>query len=311
MTSVGQQQSPPQPYTPPSASEIARRQNEDDALRPLYAQRKLYSKSKRYLAFRRWGMGAIAITAPLIALKWPPASLAVGAVAAGWLAIGRHIFIKLEDRYNRQGAAVQEQFDTYVFDMPEIAVRPELPSLEDISRIAGSDTELRAKARGESLLDWYPVDSQNTGLSTVAINQRANATYSEALLKVTSRLWMGLIVGWTITLCAISMAIGLSFTIFLLAVFLPLASPIIELFEYWRSIRLAASERGALGKEIEDKLKHGEVTGEELIIWQTRMYDLRVTMPQVPNLLYKWQRKTNERAMKTAAGQLSDRRRRP
>lgn len=310
MTSASQQPTPPS-YTPPSAAEIARRQDEDDALRPLYAQRKLYSTSKRYLAFRRWGMGIIAILAPVIALRWPPASLAVGAVAAGWLTVGRHIFIKLEDRYNRQGAAVQEVFDTYVFDMPEIAVRPELPSLEEISRIAGPDSELRAKAVKENLLEWYPVDPQNTGLTTVAINQRANATYSETLLKITARLWMWLIIGWFITLCIFSAVIGLSFTMFLLAVFLPLTGPIIELFEYWRSIRLAASERGTLGKEIEDKLKHNQVTGEELIIWQTRMYDLRVAMPQVPNLLYKWQRKSNERAMKAAAAQLSDRRRRP
>lgn len=307
MTSSSAQAQVTGTYTPPTAAAISRRQNRLDALRPLYAQRKLYSKSKRFLSFRMWGMGIIAIAAPIVAFVWPMLAVAVGAVAGAWLALGRAYFIVAEKRYTRQAAAVQELFDTYVFKMPAIAVRPETPSLEEIANIAGSDTELQAKAAQESLLDWYPIDNRDSGITAVAVSQRANVSYSQSLLKVTSRLWIWLILGWSAILVAISIMLGLSVATFLLAVFLPLASPIIELFEYWKGIHTASTERGSMSQEIEDKLKNNEVTGEELMVWQARMYDLRIAMPQVPNVLYKLQRKTNERAMKTAARQLSDR----
>jgi hypothetical protein len=310
MTSASQQPSPPT-YTPPSSTEIARRQDEPDALRPLYVQRKLYSKSKWFLALRMWGMGIIAIGAPVVAFKWPGTAVTVGAIAGGWLALGRLLFIKAEEHYTRQAAAVQEQFDTYTFDMPEIAVRPSLPTLEAISRIAGPDAELQAKATEQKLLAWYPIDTQDSGITAVAVSQRANASYSESLLKTTSRLWMWLVVIWSLVLVGISLKFGLSLGTFLLAVFLPLASPLIELFEYAKKIRVAAAERGSMSQEIEDKLRNNQVTGEELVIWQSRMYDLRITAPQIPNALYWWQRKKNEQAMHTAAQQLSDRRRRP
>jgi hypothetical protein len=312
MAATGQRPAAQVPsYTSPSARVIARRQNEQDALRLLFVLRKLYSKSKKFLAFRMWGMGAIAIAAPIIAFIWPGTQVAVGAVAGAWLVLGRIYFIVMEKRYTRQAAAVQELFDVYVFKMPEIAMRPQTPSLEEIASIAGPDSELQAKAAKENLLDWYPIDVQDSGVTAVAVSQRANASYSQSLLKVTSRLWVWLILGWTAILIIISIMLGLSLATFLLAVFLPLASPVIELFEYWKGIRIASAERGSMSQEIEDKLKNGGVTGEELVIWQARMYDLRVAMPQVPNMLYKLQRKANERAMKTAAKQLSDRRRRP
>src|SRR5687768_1647236 len=120
------------PYEPPTAGEIALRQDTDAALRLLISQRKLYSKGKRFLALRMWGMGVIAIAAPLIAFIWPDAAVAGGAIAGAWLALGRTFFKQVEERHARQGAAVQELFDAYVFKMPNIALRPQTPPLEEI-----------------------------------------------------------------------------------------------------------------------------------------------------------------------------------
>src|SRR6185312_13826283 len=85
-----------QSYTPPNSAEIARGQNEEDPLRLLLAQRLLYSKAKRWMALRLWGMGFIAIAAPVVALIWPSLSVAVGAIAGAWIFVGRTVFIVLE-----------------------------------------------------------------------------------------------------------------------------------------------------------------------------------------------------------------------
>jgi len=295
-----------QSYTPPNSAEIARGQNEEDPLRLLLAQRLLYSKAKRWMALRLWGMGFIAIAAPVVALIWPSLSVAVGAIAGAWIFVGRTVFIVLERHLTAQAAGVQELFDIKVFQMPHLAARSPMPALEDISHLVGPDSEIRARAEKEKLPDWYPVNLENSGLTTIAICQRANASYSRSLLIITSRIWLGIISTWTAILIAISIAIGLTLKDFLLAVLLPLLPAFLDTFDLWRAFNKASIERENLAKEIEENLRGNNVTPEETVIWQTRMYDIRRDMPQVPEWIYWFARKRNEEAMGSAARQLSD-----
>jgi SMODS-associating 4TM effector domain len=54
-----------------------------DAYRLLLAQRKLYSKSKKWLTLRWLGMLLIAIAAPVVAVIWPNLAVVAGAIAGG------------------------------------------------------------------------------------------------------------------------------------------------------------------------------------------------------------------------------------
>jgi hypothetical protein len=49
------------------------------------------------------------------------------------------------------------------------------------------------------------------------------------------------------------------------------------------------------------------VEGKDLLVWEERLFDLRRTAPEIPAVLYKLRRKFNERAMHSAANQLSRR----
>jgi hypothetical protein len=130
--------------------------------------------------------------------------------------------VHLQTENTEQAAAVQERFDLYVYDMPTGTRRPKLPSLEDISLVAGSDSEPVAVAKREKLLDWYEVAEDDPGEVAVAIAQRSNAAYSYRLLKITGVIWAAVAALWVVVLVTICIVAGLTLAIFLLGVVLPL-----------------------------------------------------------------------------------------
>lgn len=294
-------------YTPPSGREISDRQNGRDALRLLLAQRKLYSQSKRWLGLRWLGMLVIALAAPPIAVIWPNLAVAAGAVAGGWIFIGRTALFQLEQKTVERAASVQERFDFTVFGMPATGIRSALPSLEDIASLAGPDGKIADRARKGKLNDWYPIDVNQSGLKTVAICQRANVSYSDRLLNMTARIWVVTLSIWVVALIVASIALKVSLSAFLLGAMMPLLPAFLDVWEYWRNIRRAAKDRRDLATTIETSLSNTSppVDSQDLLVWQERIFDLRRNAPQVPDFIYKVTRKRNEAAMHTAADQLN------
>ena len=161
-------------------------------------------------------------------------------------------------------------------------------------------------AKEEQLIDWYAVDENASGLVGVALCQRTNVASSTRLLRSTSNLWIGLAVAWTAILLILSIALGLLLEEFLLGVFVPLLHPFLDTFNYWRGIKKASNERATLAEEIQDKIESNELNGENLMVWQSRMYEfLRVASPQVPDLFYSLKRNDNESIMHRVVAQLS------
>jgi hypothetical protein len=136
----------------------------------------------------------------------------------------RTTLYQLERRTAERAAAIQERFDYLVFQMPSSGERSVTPSLEDISALAGSDISITKRATEEHLLDWYPVDPEQQGAVTIAICQRANASYSDRLLRLVSHLWVGAMILWVVILALLSMANQLSLETALLGVALATAS---------------------------------------------------------------------------------------
>ena len=190
----------PVSYLPPDSATIQTRQNDPEALRLLIAQRRLYRKAKRCLALRWIGMGGIAIAAPVLAVIWPSLAVVAGAVAGVWLFFGRTALVTAQNSLTARAASVQEQFDFYVFQMPNRAARSTLPSLEEIAAVAGPDDQITAMAEKERLLDWYSIDAEVPGEVAVAIAQRANASYTDSLLRTTAFAWGIALAVWSVVL---------------------------------------------------------------------------------------------------------------
>lgn len=288
------------------------RQNEDDALRLLIAQRRLYSKAKRWLGLRWFGMLIIGLGAPVISVIWPDLAVVSGAIAGLWLFLGQSVLINAQSAGVTRAAAVQEKFDFYVFAMPTSVDRSTLPSLEEIAAVAGPDSDLRRVATDDNLLDWYPIDANDPGILTVAISQRANASYSDRLLRTTAIVWTTVTVVWVIALIAASVAVELSLSTFLVGIALPVLPSFLDVVRYVLGIRRAARDRGDLTRSIEGRMRStdGAIEGNDLLVWQESMYDLRRSTPLVPDAIYKVRRVVNERVMKTAAAQLRQQARR-
>jgi len=293
-------------YEPPASSVIRARQNELDALRLLIAQRRLYNRAKRWLGLRWFGMVSIGIAAPVIAVLWPPLAVAASAVAGAWLFLARTFLLQRQTAITAQAAAVQEQFDALVFAMPDQAKRSILPSLEAIATIAGADDQLVTVAREENLIDWYPIDVHNDGTTTIAIAQRANASYSDSLIRTTAAVWSALVGVWIVALLVVSSMTGLSTAEFLLGVVFPVLPAFLDVVQYVTAVRRSATEKGDLAGLIEDHLtgRREPPKPEDVLVWQSRLFDLRRSAPEVPNFIYKLKRKKNERAMESAAKQL-------
>lgn len=296
-------------YSPPTASEILRRQDEDDALRPLIAQRRMYTRTKRWQTVRLIGIVVIGLGAPVVTVASPGLAVLVGAAAGVWLFLGRTLFKYLEKKGMARAAATQQLFDQYVFGMPALSPLAECPSFEDIAAVAGPDEDLAKVARKEKLLAWYPVDPEIQGVNAVAIAQRANAEYSNRLLKQVFMTLLIFTLAWAVVLIAFSVfALRLPSETLLLGVILPVLPATLDVYEQLAGIRNGAKERSLLVERIELRLSQSEqIKPEELLVWQDATLELRRSTPQIPDWLYKLMRRRNERAMHTAARQLAKR----
>lgn len=192
--------------------------------------------------------------------------------------------------------------------MPGSIDRSVLPSLEEIAKIAGPDAELRDVAQREQLLAWYPIEDSDSGSVTVAISQRANASYADRLLRATAIVWASLTVLWLVGLSVVSVLTDLSLLQFIAGVFLPILPAFLDIVQYVVGIWRTARDRKDLANSIQERLEGtgDAIDGQDLVVWQERLYALRRSTPEVPDFVYKIQRKANERAMHSAARQLGD-----
>ncbi|MPV49229.1 hypothetical protein GCG21_04265 [Pseudactinotalea sp. HY160] len=297
-------------YTPPATgATLLRRQDELDALRLLIAQKRLYSRAKRWVSIRWFGMLVIGLAAPIVAVIWPQSSVVLGSIAGAWLFLGRTLLMCVQKKSTEQAAAVQEEFDFYVYEMSAGTPRPKLPPLEDISLVAGPDSDLVDVAGREKMLGWYVVADDDPGAVAVAIAQRSNAAYSYRLLRLTGIIWSVVAVLWAAALTTICVVTGLTLVTFLLGVALPLLPAFLDVTEYIVGFIRSARDREALYREIESRIGNRDepITGENLRVWQESLFELRRDTPTVPDFIYKLQRRKNEAAMSSAAAQLSKR----
>jgi len=284
------------------------RQDEDEALRLLIAQRRLHRRAKRWLGLRLIGMAVIALGAPVVSVIRPDLAVFAGAVAGSWLFLERTIFLYAQTSTLAKAAAIQEQFDFFVYDMPGSVDRSVLPSLEEIVRIADAHNKLRDAAEREKVVGWYSIEDSSSGVVAVALCQRSNASYADHLLKTTAKLWTVLTSMWFVALVVASILAELSLLQFIAGVFLPILPAGLDIVQYVLGIWQAARDRKDLADSIQARVEGagGAIDGRDLMVWQERLYALRRSTVQVPDFVYGFRRRVNEFAMHSAARWLAD-----
>lgn len=294
-------------YTPPPTSIMIKNQNKKTALTLLLLQRRLYSKAKLWGSWRLTGVLLIGLTAPVVATLVPDLTVAVAVTSAVWIFLSRTIFASKEKKYASKAATIQEEFDLMVYDMPSIGERGQTLTLEDRDDILGDTSTFLAQINKERLKNWYPFDSKADGTLSVAVAQRANAVYTERLLRSSANALLILTIMWLMVFVVVSLIQKISLANFLLGIFLPLLPALLDNYENWKSVRSAGNTRLNLAIEIQDTIDDLSLNiDEKLMVWQNELYNLRIVTPNIPNLVYKAARKKNEKAMNAAASNLID-----
>jgi len=293
-------------YKPPTVPTLHSNQNAPDALRLLIAQRRLYRKAKRWLAARWLGFVVIGIAAPVVSTVWPNCAAVAGAAAGVWIFLGRTWLLTSQEIITARAAAIQEQFDLLVFGMPSVERATHRSSPEEISLIVGGDSQVRVVAGDEHLLDWYPFKGKD-GTIAIGIAQRANVAYTDSLLKTTVSAWSMVIAVWLMALTIFAIAAGLTLGEFVLGVGLPILPAALDAIQLFNGVRRSSADKADLAQEIEDRLAGvpNSVRPHDLLVWQSRLFELRRSAPEVPDFLYKLRRSVNERAMHAGAKELS------
>lgn len=289
-------------YLPPTAHQIANAQNTDSNLRVLLAQRKLYSTAKIWSSIRGFGVGIVAIAAPILTAIWEEAALPMATVAASWFALNRLLFTHIEQRYVERAASAQEQFDTAIFGMPAIAVREPRLVPEELRRLTSGRTRRNQRYSDESLKNWYPVRTDVDGGTAIAISQRANLVYSQTLLARNANLWAAILIAWFLVAFIIGIASNFSLLTFLLVVALPTLPPFLDAVDEWLRIRTARKQRRTIANEIQDSISEDTpVSPDYLLTWQSQLFALRRDSPLVPDWLYWMLRSRTEDEMTEGA----------
>ena len=206
------------PARPTNAGTPTRKQHHDHNELQLPYQRRMYSRAKRWNYIRVFGIGIIALGAPIITVITPHVAEIVGAITGAWVFLARTIFLAGERRWTRPAASVQDAFDTYVFGLPaNAAVSPQPEQIADILH----DDDVERHARNEHLLGWYSLEPDLPITPAIAIAQQSNFAYSERLLYRHPDIWLGIGAAWGIIAVTIGIAFQLTLAQFLMGVVLP------------------------------------------------------------------------------------------
>nr|WP_261556920.1 S-4TM family putative pore-forming effector [Frankia tisae] len=296
-------------YVPPTTHWMNERQETIPALRLLIAQRRLYTRARRWHTLCWAGFSGLGVGAPVLTIMLPKVSTAVGAVAGIWIFLSRVWFARFERELAARGADVQEQFDVLVFALPSPPRRSPVAGLEQIAALTGDEARIRRDAEREKLGGWYYFSPGAPGAFAVAVAQRSNVAYSELLLRFNANIWLGTTIAWAATSVVAGVLVGLTLGQFVLGVALPLLPAILDIGDNWWTARQAAKDRLDLVEDIESRLRSPaghQVVGADLLRWQDQLYLLRCAAPPVSQLTYRVFRARNERVMREAGERLTE-----
>lgn len=271
---------------------IGQRQNGRYALDLLAAQRALYQQVR---VLRRWRTALVGTGAALscvVALTLARDPVTVGVSTGATLLVINLTTSGLEKQRKARAAALQEEFDTYVYRMPWNPLLADRPTSELVARYAGRH---HARFGDAGLTDWYPPADATNRWTAVLLCQRTNVSWDAPL----HRRWAALLAVVLGLLSTAVVMLGISGLLapatLAAAVVTPLLAPVQSLIESMRG-NLEHARRGTrLDGEIQ-RLWRASVEGSALPgeadcrHIQDQLFQLRTDGPVVPHLLYRIRR---------------------
>lgn len=266
--------------------------------RLVAAQARSYSDAKIVFSIRVIAVAVLGLTSSILAVVFPAGAGLIGGLGGFVILVLALVVRSLEKTFRTRAAAIQEEFDTRIFQLAWNRLRIEHPSPNDIARLA-------ARYRGGRAANWYDPTDNTRRPFDVLICQEANLGWAAPM----HWIWAWILVGaGGFVVAGIVVAesmLKLPADKFALSLVIPFAALFKELIEQVMSNFEVAREKRALEHRIGDYWRAGIAEGfaptaEQLRSIQDRLLDFRLSNPYVPDWLDTLFHRRNEAAMRTS-----------
>lgn len=281
---------------------ITERQNQGEHLTRLLAYSYEYRMAQRWHLLRMVVTIGLALASPPIVVFAPRISDYLAAGAAFWLILGRTVFMAAEEAHKSRAAAIQELYDTRLFDLPwNRALVGPTPAPEDVEAAAD-----RLRKKVGDYQDWYTVDV--AGLewpADVLLCQRQSAVWSRRDNFTYSITLATVAAAWLVIGVAIGIVREMTVADWLVKLFLPSAPAYLDAVElalaHWRHAKARAEFEEDISELWSSRRMNPEApTAADCRRIQDRAYSLRRHGPRVPTWFYKLRKRRMARS--TVAG---------
>lgn len=292
-------------------NQIPTRQNEELQLRRLLAQRRLYARAKRILAWQMLVTVALVAVWSFVVL-WAP-GLKVYAALYGIVAVLLDIvvFAPWQNSLKHKAAGIQELFDCDVLGLPWQQIKagspPEPETVAEYSRQCHQKNYEREKLR-----NWYPLEAGELPLAMGRIIcQRVNCWW-DAKLRRRYAVWVLASTTFIFLFAAIVGLVGhLSFESFVLAEVLPFSPVLVIGVRQFLDQRQAAGRLDELRRQADRiwtealscKKSEEQLTTDSRSL-QDEVFESRQRNPLIFDWTYRALRDEHEELMNTSASDL-------
>jgi hypothetical protein len=291
-------------------NDIAKKQNTQQQLERLAAQRYLYSRAKSVLGIQL----ALDLLSPLVlatTVAFVPSFDAYAAFIGVVAGVTDLLLESYESSHKRRAADIQEIFDCDVLELECRDLQVRRRPITEIIMEAARDYK-RSDPNYSDLIDWYPPVVEKIPLYLARlVCQRINCWWDSQL----RRRYVGVVVIVLLFLCASVFAIGLINGLTVAKLFLAVIFPLLPTFIWaYREIKgqtEAASEKDELRKyaeELWEDAMHKRFPVEEIDKksrnLQDEIYYNRRSNPFILDWFYKRLHRKNEEFMNRGAEEL-------
>lgn len=283
--------------TTPSVFEA---QNTVDMRRHVAAQARTYSDAKAVFAIRVIVVFVLAGTSAACAVALPSARSLIGGVGGAVLLLVAFAASSLEKTWRYRAAAIQEKFDTAVFQIRWNRHQADQPNAHDVNRAAN-------RYRGGRDQNWYVSTEGTHRPFDLLICQSSNLGWGASM----HFLWAWMLIGafgvLALTLIGVQVAIlRLPVTDFLLAVGVPFLAPTKEIVEQSVANFDTARSKASAERKITDLWEQGTSgndtpTEQDVREIQDKILQFRQNNPYIPDWLDSVFHTKNEAAMRSSA----------
>lgn len=274
------------------SNEIPKKQNMEENLRLLRAQRRIYARAKRLLALQMILTLALPVGFAVLVIFWSDLKALTAVIALAAVIVDTALLDRLQKDIRRLGAKIQEMFDCAVLDLPwdyfTVGDEPEPENIHEAAEAHGTNDD-------EALKNWYPLAAGTMPLYVGRIIcQRTNLFYDAKLRRYVGKSTLTLVLGVTAILSFVGVALKLPLDVFILTVVAPVVPVIVwGTREFYRQ-RDAADASDRLRKQAEELWKrlltetcHETECAEQSRLFQNGIFERRVSAPVVFGWIYK------------------------